>query len=144
MKTETQRFEVNLSRTIDATPEEVYEVWLDPKIPGSLWFGAERVILDLVVDGLYYHNVHHEGHDWAHYGRFLRLEPGRVIEHTWMSEATRGIETTVTVTLEPKGQGTLLTLRHRDLPDDRLGRQHEEGWGFITDALAQRLGTRAA
>ena len=36
------------------------------------------------------------------YGRFVALERGRLIEHTWVSEATRGCETLVTITLEPR------------------------------------------
>jgi uncharacterized protein YndB with AHSA1/START domain len=138
-----KRIQLTVSRAIPATPGEVFDVWLDAKSPGGPWFGAQKVILNAEVDGLFYHCVLHEGRTWAHYGRFVRLDRPRVIEHTWMSEATRGIESVVTVTLEPKGDGTLATLRHADLPDDHLGRQHEEGWKFILGAIADRFGSRA-
>ena len=95
-----------------------------------------------VLDGLFYHSVQHMGRTWAHYGRFVRLDRGRVIEHTWMSEATRGIETMVTVSLEPQGDRTLLTLKHVDIPDDDLGRSHEQGWYFIVGAVEQRFTTQ--
>jgi uncharacterized protein YndB with AHSA1/START domain len=134
--------EVTVSRTIHATPERIFEVWLDPKSPGGPWFGAERVILNPVVDGLYYHAVRFEGRSWAHYGRFLAVERPRRIEHTWMSEATRGLESLVTITLVPRGGATELTLRHSGLPDDELGRQHEGGWKEILAALAQRVEPR--
>jgi uncharacterized protein YndB with AHSA1/START domain len=140
-----KRMELTVTRTIQATPAEVYDVWLDAKSPGGPWFGAQRVILQSAVDGLFYHCVRHEGRDWAHYGRFVRLERPRVIEHTWMSEATRGIESIVTVMLEPAaGGGTHLTLRHVDLPDDDMGRQHEEGWTFIVGAIEQKFARRAS
>jgi uncharacterized protein YndB with AHSA1/START domain len=135
--------ELTVSRTIPATPAQVYDVWLDTTSPGGPWFGAHRVIMNATVDGLFYHCMRHEGRTWAHYGRFVRLDKPRVIEHTWMSEATRGLESTVTVTLEPKGDATLLTLRHADLPDDEMGRQHEEGWKFVVGAIADRFGSRA-
>jgi uncharacterized protein YndB with AHSA1/START domain len=106
------RIEISVSRTIPASPGEVFDLWLDRNSPGGPWFGTERVIISPVVDGLFYHSVRHEGRSWAHYGRFVRLDKPRIIEHTWVSEATRGIESTVTVTLEPKGNETLLTLRH--------------------------------
>jgi uncharacterized protein YndB with AHSA1/START domain len=137
-----KRIEVNVDRVIPASPEEVFDAWLDPKTPGGPWSICERVILNPVVDGLFYHAVNHEGRTWSHYGRFLRLDRGRLIQHTWMSEATLGIESTVTVTLEPKGKDTQLTLRHSDLPDDPLGRQHKDGWTFITAALADRFALR--
>src|SRR6266853_925316 len=50
------------------------------------------------LDGLFYHAVKHEGRLWPHYGRFIRLDRGRAIEHTWMSEATKGLESVVTIT----------------------------------------------
>ena len=136
------RITVTLSRTIPASPSEIFDVWLDAKSPGGPWFGAERVILNPVADGLFYHAVQHAGRTWAHYGRFVRLERGRRIEHTWMSEATQGIETMVTISLEPKGDRTLLTLTHADVPDDELGRSHEEGWKFIVGAVEQRFAAR--
>jgi hypothetical protein len=33
--------------------QNVFDVWIDPKSPGGPWFGAERVILNPVVDGLF-------------------------------------------------------------------------------------------
>jgi uncharacterized protein YndB with AHSA1/START domain len=137
------RIEVTVSREIPATPAEVFDVWLDAKSPGSPWFGCARVLLNPVVDGLFFHAVVHEGRTWAHYGRFVRLDRSRLIEHTWMSEATRGIESTVTVTLEPKGKSTALTLRHTNLPDDEMGRRHEEGWKYVTGAIADRFASKA-
>jgi uncharacterized protein YndB with AHSA1/START domain len=139
----TTPIEISVSRIISARPEQVYDLWLDPKSAGSPWFGAERVILNPVVDGLYYFAVQHEGRTWAHYGRFLRLDRPRVIEQTWMSEATGGRESTLTATFEPGGDCARVTLRHTNLPDDVLGRQHEEGWTFVLGAIADRFGSRA-
>jgi hypothetical protein len=82
--------------------------------------------LNAVGDGLFYPCVRHEGRVGAHSGRFVRIDKSRVIEHPWMSEATGGVESIVTLTLEPKGADTFFTLRHSDLPDDEMGRRHEE------------------
>jgi hypothetical protein len=62
-----------------------------------------------------------------------------LIEHTWVSEATRGIETIVTLDIAPRGDETALTLRHSNVPDDAMGRRHEEGWNFVLSAIAGRL-----
>ena len=131
--------DLTLSRIIKAKPEQVFDVWLDTRSPGGPWFGCERVILQPVVDGLFYHCVRHEGRLWAHYGRFIRLERPRSIEHTWVSEATRGVESLVTLDLVPRGDETALTLRHSNVPDDAMGRRHEEGWNFVLSAIADRL-----
>jgi uncharacterized protein YndB with AHSA1/START domain len=134
--------ELTVKRTIPAAPAQVYAVWLDPTSPGSPWFGTARAIVNAVVDGLFYHSVDHAGRSWAHYGRFVALEHGKRIQHTWMSEATRGLESVVTVTLEPRGSDTEVTLRHTNVPDDELGRTHAEGWGYILGAIAERFGKR--
>jgi uncharacterized protein YndB with AHSA1/START domain len=131
--------ELGLSRTVRAAPDDVFDVWLDSKSAGGPWFGCERVILNPVVDGLFYHAVLYEGRVWAHYGRFVRLERPRVIEHTWVSEATRGIESVVTLTFKPHGDETEVTLLHSNVPDDAMGRQHKEGWNFVLNAIAMRF-----
>jgi uncharacterized protein YndB with AHSA1/START domain len=131
--------ELTLNRTMAAKPADIFDRWLDAKKPGSPWFGIKKAIVNPVVDGLFYHAVHFEEHDWAHYGRFLALERGRRIEHTWVSEATRGLESVVTLTFEAQGANTLVTLHHLGIPDDEMGRRHRDGWGYCLDALAQAL-----
>jgi len=125
-----------LTRTIAASTSELYSIWLDPSTPGSPWHGVQKAILNPVVEGLFYHAVIFEGHEWAHYGRFLTLVPGTKIEHTWVSEATRGFESVVHLTFEPHGHETKVTLRHTNLPDDEMGRRHQEGWSFVLDNIA--------
>jgi uncharacterized protein YndB with AHSA1/START domain len=131
--------EIKVARSVRAAPAKVFDTWLDPKSPGSPWHGPAKAIVNPAVDGLFYHSVHFEDHDWAHYGRFIALERGGRIEHTWVSEATRGLESVVTLSLEAQGEGTLVTLRHRGIPDDEMGRRHEQGWGFVLDGLVKRF-----
>jgi Activator of Hsp90 ATPase homolog 1-like protein len=98
-----------------------------------------QVILNPVANGLFYWEVTHEGRNWAHYGRFLRTERAASIEYTCMSEATRGLESIVSVELRRAGDQTEVTLRHIGLPDDSMGLQHKDGWMWILGALAQRF-----
>jgi len=132
--------ELILTRSVSAPPEDVYDAWLDTKAPGSPWFGIDRAIVQPVVDGLFYHIVTFEGHDWAHYGRFIELNRPTRIAHTWVSEATRGLESILSLTFDPQGEGTLLTLRHSNLPDDDMGRRHNDGWRFVLDSIAALKG----
>jgi uncharacterized protein YndB with AHSA1/START domain len=139
MNSSLKTTEITVTRSIAATPTEVFDVWLNPKSPGSPWFGTARAIVNPVVDGLFYHSVHFEGHDWAHYGRFIALDKPRQIQHTWVSEATRGLESVVTLTFDPEGKQTVVTLRHTNVPDDEMGRRHAEGWGFVLGGLVERF-----
>ena len=135
--TRPKQTEITVTRTISASPQEVYDTWLNTKSPGSPWFGCKRVILDVKVDGLFCHLVGHEGVEWAHYGRFIVLERPRRIEQTWVSEGTRGLESVVALAFEPLGHQTSVTLRHSGVPDDDFGRQHRNGWTFVLEAIEQ-------
>ena len=49
----------------------------------------------------------------------------------------------MTLTFEIQGDQTLVKLHHTNVPDDEMGRRHEEGWGFVLGALADRFARRA-
>lgn len=95
------------------------------------------MILNPVMDGLFCIAVKHEGRIWPHYGRFLNINRPRLVEYTWMSEGTKGVESIVTVAMEPHDGKTEVTLRHSGVPDDDMGRQHREGWTWILSKLAE-------
>jgi uncharacterized protein YndB with AHSA1/START domain len=134
--------EITVTHTIPATPEKIYDVWLNPKSPGGPWFGSERCIINPVVDGLFYNLVKHENRLWPHFGRFTVLEHPHKIEHTWMSEATKGAESVVSITLEPRGDDTEFTLRHSGVPDDEMGHRHKDGWNWVLSMLAQGMAAK--
>lgn len=131
--------DLTLTRLIAARPEQVFDVWLDTASPGGPWYGSKRTLLDARVDGLFYQCVTYQDRDWAHYGRFIALDRPSRIEHTWVSEGTRGLESVVSLSFEASGQQTLVTLRHRGVPDDELGRRHSQGWDFVLGAIAARF-----
>jgi uncharacterized protein YndB with AHSA1/START domain len=134
--------DLTVTRMIPAPAEKVFDVWIDPKSPGGPWYGADRVIVNPVVDGLFYLAVKHEGRTWPHYGRFVQIERPRRIEYTWMSEGTKGAESVVSLSFEPRGDETEVTLRHSGVPDDEMGRRHKDGWAWVLDMLAQAMAAR--
>jgi uncharacterized protein YndB with AHSA1/START domain len=136
MKDSKKTIEVKVERTIPASPGELFDGWLNPKIPGNPWNIAEKFVLDPKVDGLFY--WHLKG--TSHYGRFTAVErPGR-IQHTWVSPNTMGEESTVTVTFKKQGEDTLMTLVHSGLPDTEGGRGHEKGWNYFLGIFLEQFG----
>jgi len=143
--------EVKLSRLIPGPAGEVFDAWFDPQCPGGPWHGASKVIMNLRVDGMFYFGLDRAQARskapgiadaaglLAHFGRFTAIEKPQAVEHTWMSEHTRGLETTVLVTFEPRESGTSMTIVHRGLPDDDLGRAHERGWTFLLGRVAEHF-----
>ncbi len=128
--------EVKVQRTIPAPPEEVFDGWLDPKVPGNPWNMAEKLLLNPHVDGFFYWLI--KGN--SHYGRFTEMERPSRMQHTWMSRSTRGEESTVTLTFEKQGEETRMTLVHSGLPDTDGGRGHEKGWNYFLDLFPKRFG----
>ena len=137
MKKPTETIEIKIERAIPAPLGEVFDGWLNPKIPGNPWNAAEKVILDPKVDGLFY---------WAlkgtsHYGRFLEIERPARMQHTWVSPNTLGIESKVTISFKRQGEGTLMTLVHSDLPDTNEARGHERGWNYFFGIFSEQFGS---
>jgi uncharacterized protein YndB with AHSA1/START domain len=132
-------FRAVVSRRIDATPEEVFDAWAEPD-RFRRWFEVRRSIFRrAAVDELWYWEAEHLEKLWAHYCRYTRVERPRRLEFAWVSEATYGRESLVTIELVPAVGGTDLTLTHSGLPDDEMGRGHQEGWTEIVGGLAAKI-----
>jgi uncharacterized protein YndB with AHSA1/START domain len=133
-------YELRIQRTIPASPAETFDGWLDKSNPGTPWCEAEadEVILDPKVGKLFFFaRSKDDGRRFPHYGRFTAVERPHRVSYTWMSPFTRGLESVVTVTFQKKGDDTLLTLTHANLPDDELGHLHEGGWKQLLDAITE-------
>jgi uncharacterized protein YndB with AHSA1/START domain len=132
---ESKKIEVKVERAIPALPGEVFDGWLNPKIPGNPWNMAEKLLFNPMVDGFFYWTIR----GTAHYGRFTEMDrPGR-IQCTWVSPSTSGLESIVTVSFKKQGKNTLMTLVHSDLPDSDGGRGHEKGWNFFLDSFLKQF-----
>jgi len=135
MKRSEKKLALTFERTIPAPPDEVYDAWLSREVPGTPWNEGERLILNPEVDGLFYWLVS----GTAHYGRFTAVERPNRVQHTWVSPYTLGQESTVTVTFQRKGEDTLMTLVHSDLPDCEEARAHDEGWRHFLDIFPRQF-----
>jgi uncharacterized protein YndB with AHSA1/START domain len=137
MNESAKAIEIKVERTIFAPLDEVFDGWLNPKVPGNPWNAAEKFILDPKVDGLFYWLLK----ETAHYGRFTRVERPVRIQHTWVSPNTLGQESTVTVDFKKQGENTLMTLVHSDLPDTDEARGHERGWNYFLGIFREQFGS---
>jgi uncharacterized protein YndB with AHSA1/START domain len=132
MEVSTKTLEFILERIIPAPLTEVFDGWLDPKIPGNPWNAAEKFILDPKVDGLFFWTLNGN----SHYGRFTEIERPARIQHTWVSPNTLGQESIVTLTFKKHGEDTRMTLVHSGIPDTDAGRGHQKGWNYFLDMFS--------
>lgn len=142
MKKSAKTLEFQFERTILAPPGEVFDAWLNPKIPGTPWHKAYKLILNPKVDSFFY--LRARGTRTPHYGRFTELERAGRIQHTWVSPNTLGEESRVTLTFKKMGEDTEMTLLHSDLPDTEEGRAHEKGWNYFLSIFPEQFGNASS
>jgi uncharacterized protein YndB with AHSA1/START domain len=132
--TEDQTKTVELQVRLDAPPEEVFPYLTEPE-RYVRWQGV-KAELDPRPGGVY--RVWMDEVTVAS-GEFVAVEPARRVVFTWGWEGNEGVppgSTTVELTLEADGDGTVLSLRHTGLPDGEAAAMHEEGWRHFTARLA--------
>jgi uncharacterized protein YndB with AHSA1/START domain len=134
---------LTLSRRLNASPETVYAAWTEAERL-IRWFGPGSVIPDTVradIDarpGGRYHiafdNDRGDHHEVG--GVYRELVPHVRLVFSWAWHSTPERESLVTVTLQPDGAGTLLTLHHEQFFDAAARDAHEHGWISTLDKLA--------
>ena len=121
---------------IAASPETVFRFFTDPE--RIVRWKGEEATLQPSAGGVYRVKMG----ETIVLGEFVEVDPPRRVVFTWGWEAESAPlgpgASTVEVQLTPVENETVVTLTHRDLPDE-LRAPHEQGW----DHYLARLGVAA-
>ncbi|HEV7679136.1 MAG TPA: SRPBCC domain-containing protein [Candidatus Dormibacteraeota bacterium] len=118
---------------IQARPDIVFSFFTDPERMAR-WKGRSAV-LDPRPGGIYQVDIHGN----MVRGEYVAIEPYTRVVFTWGWEGEGPVQpgtSTVEVLLRPDGDGTVLTLRHGDLPDAAAAAEHAAGWDHFLPRLA--------
>lgn len=138
---------LTLKRRLHASPAKVWAAWTSAEKIAH-WFGpadtidgSVRAELDGRVGGRFrvsFHTARGEYHDVG--GVYREVVPEQRLVFSWAWHSTPERESQVTVTLQPDGEGTLLTLTHEQLFDQAAADGHRKGWTGSLDRLEKYTG----
>lgn len=134
---------LRITRHFDASPERVFDAWLDPATAGRWLFSAPngemvRVDIDARVGGRFCFSDRRDGEDVDHVGEYLEIDRPRRLVFTFAVPKYSEAITRVSIDIVPAGAGCDLTLLHEDvLPE--WANATQEGWGGILAHLDQKL-----
>ena len=137
---------VVVRRTIAASPEILFDAWLDPislsqwMRPGSINSTQARV--DPRVGGEYEVIMRTDTTPIRHRGVYKAIDRPRKLVFTWESPPTEHCETLVTVDFIPKGKATEIVVTHELLPESARP-SHANGWTSAIEKLAHFVEARS-
>jgi uncharacterized protein YndB with AHSA1/START domain len=132
-----------LEQSLEASPADIFHAWTEAF---DTWFASPGAIRMVPVEGEpYWFDVVYQGSRHSHYGRFLALEAGRLIEQTWVTGegGTEGAETVVRIELSTNDGATILRLSHRGFANEESAKRHADSWPQVLAHLDEVLARRS-
>ncbi|HEX3284064.1 MAG TPA: SRPBCC domain-containing protein [Mycobacterium sp.] len=144
----TESATVRVQRVMPATPDLVFDEWLDPESLQE-WMCPRPVrVLDVTVEphvgGVVRIDVDDSGTRVLISGQFLTIDRPSLLRFTWANSnwPDPTSESVVNVSFEPVGDDeTLMSIEHSLLPPEEF-ESFDSGWTLTVDQLAAVLGGR--
>jgi uncharacterized protein YndB with AHSA1/START domain len=134
---------VRLSRPFDASPERVFDAWLNPATAGRWLFATPtgqmvRLEIDARPGGRFLIVERRGGEDIEHLGEYIEIDRPRRLAFSFTVPRYSPLATRVGIEIAPAGTGCELTLTHEEVLEEWAS-STEAGWKSILDGLASSL-----
>ena len=138
-----------VSHRFTASPERVYDAWLDPAKLRA-WMSAalkqmglsgdmKRIEVDARVGGKFFFSDMREAGEAKHWGTYLALDRPRKIAFTWIVDESQNDDpSVVTITIEPDGTGSIVTIVHEKIWKSYVEKV-EMGWSNMLRTIDAML-----
>ncbi|MDT2020250.1 SRPBCC family protein [Methylocella sp. CPCC 101449] len=138
-----ERNTIQVHHTFSASPERVFDAWLDPAKAAKFLFATPtgqmvKAEIDARVGGRFLFVDRRDGTDVEHTGEYLEIErPSRLVFSFGVPQFSPEF-TRVTVEIKPQGTGCVLILTHEGVLPDYQDRT-QAGWRMILDGLEKAV-----
>jgi len=131
---------LHVSHDFAASPERVFDAWLDPETARTWLFATpagimKQVAIDPRVGGRFTITEQREGEEIAHTGTYEVIDRPRRLIFSFMVAKYSSVMTKVSVVILPAPRGSILTLTHEGVLADYAERT-QQGWAKTLDQLA--------
>ncbi len=135
-------FQLAVTREMTASPSALYRAWTKE---WDRWFAVPgTVLMQARINAPFFFETLFDGERQPHYGRYLRLVRNRLVEITWLTSATLGAETVVTLEIGPRRRRTVVQLTHAGFADEAAKNRHEQAWPKVLEKLDRVLSASQA
>jgi uncharacterized protein YndB with AHSA1/START domain len=137
------KVDVRVTRRFDATPDHLFDAWLDPDRARHFLFATPtgemvRAEIDPRVGGAFTFVDRRDGDDVVHTGEYLEIDPPFRLVFAFMVPQYSPETTRVAIEILRHGTGSELTLTHEGV-DGEMAERTKGGWGKVLGALATTL-----
>jgi len=139
---------VRVTRHFDASPQRVFDAWLNPETAGKWLFATStgqmvRVEIDPRVGGSFIFTYRRNNEDIEHVGTYLEIDRPRRLVFQFAVPKFSSQFTRVSIDIVPAPNGCELTLTHEGVLPDYKNRT-QTGWTKLLRSLASQVDPNAA
>lgn len=130
--------DLTVRKSVPAPPERVWRALTTPELAVWFWPPSWNTATEIDLQEGHRYHLWSDAIGMGVAGEYLEIDAPVRLRQAWRWDG-EGDETTVTMTLEPDAEGTLVTVLHEGFPDAKTRDEHIQGWNDCLERLPAHL-----